>query len=373
MNDLDNIFNKPVIGVASKNLDVPMEERKSKRSLSEISSDLKRIRKSKHTNPLSETVNKNTRPYDENFPSLEGLPEPSQGYVPEGTTGDGKGGNIVTKTYSKTSSVLDMSGTLDKAKFNLNKSNREDIEIANKTSPSIVDKLTYKYKNSDFNLDKILNRLSANYGAPGTIAASGALGAALGGLGGLSLGAIKSLGGAESPNYKRNALIGSLIGTLLGSGYGYLRNYDFNQAKKYGSYKKAFALPFQSSMFPNTSFNSFGGINNISSVFNNISNKIMNDYNLDINQKYELVSYIKQQPPDILEALNKLANAAAGAGIGYLIANYLLGMGRRGNIVMAILGGVIGNSLSSNNSLFSKSNNSLTLPSGYTNSYGKLL
>lgn len=282
--------------------------------------------------------NKNTNLNDIDFPSLENLPEPTIASSPEATVGTGKGGNIVTKSYNKSAAHNKLDTIINEELAKV----PEKVEASkhyNLNNKSVLDKLYNKSKNK---ITDILLK-SYNNGTLPLLLTTGSFGSILGSLVALGTTASQYLGGNPNPNILKNLLIGSSLGTLAGSIYGLNYKHKKDQKKKYASYKfikRSFAIypPYSNNLFDT----------DINAAFNRVSSKILSDNNLSIFQKNELINYIKQQPSSILQDLDKLTGAAIGGGIGYLIANYLLGMGKRGNIIMSILGAIMGHNLLNN-------------------------
>jgi len=76
-----------------------------------------------------------------------------------------------------------------------------------------------------------------------------------------------------------------------------------------------------------------------------ISNKIAQDGGLSFNEKTQLSGLIGQLSDGQTGELAKLLRTITGAGVGALIAKYLLKLGLGGTILSSILGGVVGSRL----------------------------
>ena len=63
---------------------------------------------------------------------------------------------------------------------------------------------------------------------------------------------------------------------------------------------------------------------------------------LSLRQKQQLSQEIQGLSPYELKRLLTLIRGAGGAGVGFLIAKYLLGLGKRSTILSMIVGGIAG-------------------------------
>ena len=58
--------------------------------------------------------------------------------------------------------------------------------------------------------------------------------------------------------------------------------------------------------------------------------------------KSEVLRILQQLDPRRLSEVHSLVRASAGAGIAFLLARYLLGLGMGGSTLMALIGGGLG-------------------------------
>lgn len=288
---------------------------------------------------LTKTQNKNTQLNDTCFPALEGMPEPNQAIPKDIKTNTGNGGAIVNKSYTKSAafSSLEFENSLKNNTF--------------KNPFGEIDNRWYSKKNLTNTFNNYFTKLkdfsdtNSNQGALKSTLAHALIGTIIGGLGGVGYNIYdKFKANPTSQGLFSDILKGTLAGLFSGGLYGYLKHRHNDHLKKYSSYRKKIAFAIPSYPFINNNLYT----SSYTPSFNNdklnvIINKIMSDNNLQFNQKNELVNYIKQQPNNSIEDIYKLVTVAAGSGIGYLISNYLLGMGKTGNILFSILGGLIAN------------------------------
>ena len=89
----------------------------------------------------------------------------------------------------------------------------------------------------------------------------------------------------------------------------------------------------------------FAGNDTGSNPFDSINNKLMRDINLSFTQKSQLANMVANLPIEKARELDSMLSGAIGAGIGVLIAKYLLNLGFGGSTLFAILGYNIANAL----------------------------
>lgn len=82
-----------------------------------------------------------------------------------------------------------------------------------------------------------------------------------------------------------------------------------------------------------------------SSATADLRNKLMQDSALGNADKTTLLNYVSQLSDNQKQDLSRLIGPVAGAGLGIVIARYLLGLGFGGTALLAIIGGAVGNSL----------------------------
>jgi len=189
-----------------------------------------------------------------------------------------------------------------------------------------------------YNLGSRIGNFAPKLLSPFTLAAkkSPYFGAGVGALTGAGIGGLLSY--LRGGKLGKGALIGGLIGGAGLGGLGYYRNNPINWSsfnnhskrknnlvsdensliEKYGMYKKAYGL----------------------SHGDDVTSKIYRDTSLTLRQKNELatqVNYLNQQQKS---RLSQLLAGAFGGGIGMIVAKYLLGLGKFGTILTAIVSGV---------------------------------
>lgn len=264
------------------------------------------------------------------FPSSNGATNNTSYLNSNLVTGSGQGGIIYSKSYKSASSLAKNNDAFDNSNLKLDL-DFEKSKLKPSEDPSLVDRVSYLYKKSPFNLDKIQAKANKS-GYTYNILLNAVLGSLIGS--GLGLGKnliYKILDKPTSSTLMKDMLYGSLGGLGLGGLYGYTKQHDYNLSK-YSSIKKY--------SFSNPLFNNIGRDND---MLNFINNKIFSDNSLSLNQKTNLITYIEDLSYPIIESIYNLLKTATGSGIGYLIASYLLGLGKRGQILLAIAGGLIAN------------------------------
>jgi hypothetical protein len=275
-------------------------------------------------------VNKNTGVQYEDFPGMFGLKVPSPASLPNLGTGNGGGGQIISRSQIKNASEK----ARDSAGIELNDPNNGlEWQIKEKFLPTASSYLHYV---NPLGLTDEASKL-------GTIPAIAA-GSILTGLTGLGAAWVHNklsdpvfirdkngrLVEDKSQHKKRYKLYGigsAILGGILGSSLAKEKSNVNNNIKfitKTGSIvKKAFPYSYN------------GNGDNILFQLNQLIN---NDYTLNFTQKNELINQLRTLPTSSLSSFYPLIGAGAGAGIGYLIAKKLLGFGRTGTIIASILG-----------------------------------
>lgn len=105
----------------------------------------------------------------------------------------------------------------------------------------------------------------------------------------------------------RGAIIGALLGALGGGVSGYLRKSAFASS---GAAARDYALM-----------------------------RVASDGHLPPDTKQELLAAISTLPEDQVDHLSKLLRTAAGAGVGALVARFLMGTGTTGTVLGGVFGG----------------------------------
>lgn len=136
--------------------------------------------------------------------------------------------------------------------------------------------------------------------------AGGLTGAAIGGLAGGAIGGI--MGGKEKA--KQMALIAALLGASVGSYSGHLRKQAFYRGDTYQQI-----------------------------------NQLLVKANISFDQRIQLMAAVPRLPQAKAEDLLRNAQRVGGAGIGALVARYLMGAGLLGTAFGGLLGGMVGGSL----------------------------
>lgn len=145
------------------------------------------------------------------------------------------------------------------------------------------------------------------------------------------------------------AAVGGLMAGGLGLGYGAYRKYfsdDPEDGKRsIGRYVLPAALA--GGALAGLGSHLYRGVVKKGSAMdglNQINAAIMNDPSLSDADKNSLIKMVGQVPYHNLEGLKRIATTAIGAGVGAAIAKYLMGLGFTGQVLSAIVGGVIGRS-----------------------------
>ena len=284
----------------------------------------------KFENPYKtpKVVNKNT-PIDPDFPSSFNLPVPNPSTLKYLGTGNGNGGEIF---------------------------NREQVKIGSDSSPSMfkpVENINYFRDNSGglverrFNMDSrdawdAISGFSKQYG---------------------SLLPMRNIGDASQISPKAGALVGALAMLLVGGAGGALYN-KFTRHKRFNPETGEEPSMLKDMLYGAGVGGSIGGLTGwalgndeqnakVASAFEGfsdvamINNKIMGDPTLDFQQRRQLMNLINQLPSTSISQLAPVVGSALGAGVGAIIAKYLLKMGITGTIITSILVSGIGSSFAS--------------------------
>ena len=175
-----------------------------------------------------------------------------------------------------------------------------------------------------------------NAGVTGSV-----LGAGLGGLSGLLLG-----------NPMKHALVGAGIGGLGLGGLGYMRgNPDWAQdmgfdvrrgdnALRYDKENPLTDLSTEEQELKLTKESMFKVAYGMSNAGSDIVRKLYRDTELTLRQKQELASQVNNLNNSELQRLDQMVRGAIGGGVGYLVAKYLLGLGKFGTILTTIVSGL---------------------------------
>ena len=173
---------------------------------------------------------------------------------------------------------------------------------------------------------RYLSSLGSDENGPATL-----LGALGGGLAGAGLGYLR--GSSPWLYGGTGALIGGLGSSLIGKA---MSRHRHNQEAEQASLKQS-----------NTKSSSYfatgddAGVNGSEEMMD-IQAKIFQDYSASSQIKSELIRLLQSLSPQQLSRVHSIVRGAAGAGIAYLLARYLLNLGVGGSTLMALLGGGIG-------------------------------
>ncbi len=330
----DNINLKTSFGEIGKNLN---ESESNDNYMESKEKDSKIISKKNNKkfkfSDLIRSCNSNSYPENLSFPSIDGATSSTSQVQPDMVTGSGNGGIIYNKSYKQASATNGPSPLEDVAiNSYLDSKNPKDYG----DNVSFMSQLANKYNNSPYNLN-LLSKQFISEGYTPSIGYHTLLGL-LAGLvgGGLKHGVSAVMQTPNQNSLTTDLLLGSGIGAAGGGLYGAAKHKDY-LINKYGSIKKVAFPTFISNGFGNTYATSLGDMTSF------IGNKILTDNSLNINQKNDLITYVNNQPNDVLEGIYKIVKTSMGAGIGYLISSYLLGLGKRGQIILSLAGGLIAN------------------------------
>jgi hypothetical protein len=81
---------------------------------------------------------------------------------------------------------------------------------------------------------------------------------------------------------------------------------------------------------------------NGSEALMDIQAKLYQDYSTTSQIKSEVLRLLQTLSPQQLSRVHSIVRSTAGAGIGFLLAKYLFGMGIGGSVLMGLLGGGLG-------------------------------
>lgn len=284
----------------------------------------------KFENPYNtpKAINKNT-PIDPDFPASFNLPVPNPSTLKYLGTGNGNGGEIFNREQVKIGSdssfsifqpienrnyFRDNSGGITERRFNMDSRDAWDA-----TSGFVKQYGSY----SPTRLIGSASRLSPNMGS--LVGASTSL------LTGGILGALYNTftkhrridpETGEEASLLKDVLYGAGIGGTAGALTGWALGNDEQNAK---------------------TASAFGGFSDVAMI----NNKIMGDPTLDFQQRRQLMNLINQLPSTSISQLAPVVGSALGAGVGAIIAKYLLKMGITGTIITSILGSRFGSSITS--------------------------
>lgn len=277
---------------------------------------------------IPKAINKNT-PIDPDFPSSFNLPVPNPSTLKYLGTGNGKGGEIFHREQVKIGSDLGLSifqptenrnyfrdnnGSIIERRFNMDYRDAWDAVsgMAKKYGPYLPTRIIG-------NASQISPKSGALVGALTALTA--------GGIGGALYNTFtkhKRIDPetGEEASLLKDILYGAGIGGTAGGFLGYALGNDEQNAK---------------------TASAFGGFSDVAMI----NNKIMGDPTLDFQQRRQLMNLINQLPGTSISQLAPVVGSALGAGVGAIIAKYLLKMGITGTIITSILGSRFGSSLAS--------------------------
>ena len=89
----------------------------------------------------------------------------------------------------------------------------------------------------------------------------------------------------------------------------------------------------------------FSMYSNSSNDLNELISAVMGDSQLSFDQKNQIISALKSQPPSVISKIRNSLGMLIGSGIGLAIAKFLFGSGFGGQAFGTLLGGYIGNNL----------------------------
>jgi hypothetical protein len=136
-------------------------------------------------------------------------------------------------------------------------------------------------------------------------------GAVAGGLGGLGLALLR---GSDSP--VRDAILAGLLGAGAGAIGGNWLNMSYHNSP----------MLQKSSAFSDMAY---------------IQQKIMSEPSIDENQKYQILSQVRNLPESRLSELSRILKTVFGSSVAMVVAKFL-GMGMLGTLGMGLVGGILG-------------------------------
>lgn len=148
------------------------------------------------------------------------------------------------------------------------------------------------------------------------------------GLGGL-LGAGVGLARGDSPGQS----------ALLGAGGLGLVVFLLNRLAQMRDRQANTAYPKQSSK---SAFYSMGDPGQSADPLAEVSSKLFSDFSLSSTARAELLKLLPQLSASEAKSLSTAVRSASGAGIGYLVARFLLGLGFTGRVLMSLAGAYSG-------------------------------
>jgi len=170
------------------------------------------------------------------------------------------------------------------------------------------------------------------------------LGAGLGGLAGMFTG---------SPG--RGALLGAGIGGLGMGALGFMRNnpewaQDMGMALRRGEKAESYdAKNPLSDLTPEEQAEDLLTLNKqsmhkiaygLNSSGDDVIRKLYRDTELTLRQKQELTNQVGNLNANELQRLNQMIRGAVGGGVGFVVAKYLLGLGKFGTVLTTIVSGL---------------------------------
>ena len=264
----------------------------------------------------------------QDFPGMYGLPVPDPSNYIGIATGTGPGGEIVQRSQMKYSSAKRRMKTA----YETPMMNGQPVGRRR----SLGERITNNWQDTV----KWVRNLTP-WGVTGTASKAGrwpgaGVGAVAGGLTGAGLGALYNYLMRE-PWDDTSIWKDAIRGGLYGGGLGVLAGWESGRDYENAGYGHKTASAFSSNPYmPNSALDTPAAI---------INNRIMADSLLSFDQRNQLMSLVSQLPSNALSQLAPMIAAATGAGVGALIAKYLLGMGITGTVIISILGGSLGNRL----------------------------
>ena len=277
---------------------------------------------------IPKAINKNT-PIDPDFPSSFNLPVPNPSTLKYLGTGNGKGGEIFHRDQVKIGSDLGFSVFQPTENRNYFRGNNGGIierrfNMDHRDAWDAVSGLAKQY--GSYLPTRLIG--SASKISPSAGALVGALTTlTAGGIGGALYNTFTKHRRidpetGEEASLLKDILYGAGIGGTAGGFLGYALGNDKQNAK---------------------TASAFDGFSDVAMI----NNKIMGDPTLDFQQRRQLMNLINQLPGTSISQLAPVVGSALGAGVGAIIAKYLLKMGITGTIITSILGSRFGSSLAS--------------------------
>ena len=185
------------------------------------------------------------------------------------------------------------------------------------------------------------------------------------GMGGLAGAGIGGLLGAFRGNAGKGALIGGGLGALGLSGLGYM-NRNPNWAESLGlkapTGSRAIAASPDTLASQEKSLMSNKSANLIKRAYglshgDPVTAKIYRDSQLTLRQKGELATQVSYLNAQQKSRLSRMISGAMGAGVGVIVAKFLLGMGKYSTILTALVSGLAGASIGGSRKLKSPYDN----------------